>query len=132
MLEQYPNDVKIIIKHFPLNSHRFAMPAAMAAMAAGNQGKFWEFHKALLKNYNAINDEKIQSIARELKLDMGRFNGDSKSPENRALILEDLNDGRRIGVRGTPSVYINGKKVKGDPLRRVTEELESLKKPAQQ
>lgn len=131
MLEKYPNDVKIVIKHFPLNSHRFAMPAAMAALAAGNQGKFWEFHKTLLKNYNAINEEKIQSIAGELKLDMARFSSDRKSPENRALILEDLNDGRRIGVRGTPTVYINGKKVKVDPMKRVAEELEALKQSAQ-
>lgn len=127
MLEQYPNDVKIVAKHFPLNSHRFAMPAAMAAVAAGIQGKFWEFHKALLQNYNAINDEKIQSIAKELKLDMVRFNKDRKSPENRALILEDINDGRRIGVRGTPTVYINGKKVKIDPMRQVEEELKSIR-----
>ena len=131
MLEKYPNDVKIVIKHFPLNSHRFAMPAAMAAMAAGIQGKFWEFHKALLRNYNAINDAKIQSIAGKLKLDMERFNEDRKSPENRAHIKEDINDGRRIGVRGTPTVYINGKKVKSDPLRRVAEELASLKKSAE-
>ena len=131
MLEKYPNDVKIVIKHFPLNSHRFAMPAAMAAMAAGIQGKFWEFHKTLLKNHNAINDEKIQWIARELKLDMVRFNSDRKSPENRVVILEDLNDGRRIGVRGTPTIYINGKKVKKDPLKRVSEELEHIEKTSQ-
>ena len=116
MLEQYPQDVKIVVKHFPLNSHRFAFPAAMGALAANNQGKFWEFHQTLLKNYNALNDEKILSIAREMKLDMARYNGDSKSPGNRALILEDISDGRKIGVRGTPSVFINGKSVNSRDL----------------
>lgn len=88
----------------------------MGALAANNQGKFWEFHQTLLKNYNALNDEKILSIAREMKLDMARYNGDSKSPGNRALILEDISDGRKIGVRGTPSVFINGKSVNSRDL----------------
>ena len=103
----------------------------MGATAAKNQGKFWEFHQALLKNYNALNDEKILSIARDLKLDMARYASDSKSPGSRALILEDISDGQRIGVRGTPSVYVNGKSVKsrrlGDLLRIVSEELATLK-----
>ncbi len=127
MLEKYPNDVKIVIKQFPLNSHRFAFPAAMGAMAAHNQGKFWEFHRALLKNHKALNDEKILSIAKELKLDMTRYASDSKSPGNRVVILEDQKDGRQIGVRGTPRIFLNGKKVKGDLFRLVQLELDTLK-----
>ncbi len=134
MLERYPNDVRLIAKQFPLSSHRFAFNAAMGAMAAHNQGKFWPFHKALLKNHNAIDDEKIQSIAKDLGLDMTRFNGDIKSPENRAQILEDVENGRQIGVRGTPSVFINGKKVKGNQLGNlislIAEELERKAKPS--
>lgn len=118
----------MVVKQFPLSSHRYAHKAAMGAMAAKNQGKFWEFHRALLKNHNSLNDEKIQSIAKDLGLDMSRFNGDSKSPGNRALILEDQKDARKIGVRGTPSVFINGKSVKGNRLgnlmRIIAEELE--------
>jgi len=131
VLERYPQDVKIVVKQFPLKSHRFAFPAAMGAMAAKNQGKFWKFHGALMKNYKALNDEKILSIARDLKLDMARYTGDSKAPASRALILEDIGDGRRIGVEGTPSVYVNGKKVKGrqlgDLIRIVANELTALK-----
>ena len=136
MLERYPQDVKIVVKQFPLTSHRFAFPAAMGALAAGKQGKFWEFHQALLKNHNALNDEKILSIARGLKLDMTRYADDSKSPGNRALILEDIEEGRKLGVRGTPTVYLNGKNVKGRELGNlvnlVAEELAALKQPAQQ
>lgn len=103
----------------------------MGATAAKNQGKFWEFHQALLKNHNALNDEKILSIARDLKLDMGRYAGDSKSPGSRALILEDISDGQKLGVRGTPTVFINGKNVKGKQLgeliRIVADELTVLK-----
>ncbi len=131
MLEQFPNDVKVVAKHFPLSSHRFAFKSAMGAMAAHNQGKFWEFHKALLKNHKALNDAKILSIAKGLGLDMPRYNGDSKSPGNRALILEDIQDGRNIGVRGTPSVFVNGKSIKsnqlGNLLNIITKELKRLR-----
>jgi len=116
VLERFPQDVKIVVKHYPLNSHRFAFPAAMGAMAAKTQGKFWEFHAALLENHNALNEEKILSIAKELGLDMARYQGDSKSPANRAFILEDISGARKVGVRGTPTVFINGKTVKGRSL----------------
>ena len=136
MLERYPNKVKIVVKHFPLNSHRFAFPAAMGAMAAHNQGKFFEFHTALMKNYNALNDEKIESIAKELQLDMPRWKSDRKSPENRALIIGDINEGRRIGVRGTPSAYVNGKRIEsrqlGDLMGVVARELSILEKGSDQ
>ena len=120
-----------MVKQFPLKSHRFAFPASMGAMAAHNQGKFFEFHTALMKNYNALNDEKIESIAKELKLDMTRWQSDTKSPEIRALILGDINEGRRIGVRGTPSVFVNGKSLQSrqlsDLLGVIARELASLK-----
>lgn len=111
MLDTYPNDVKYIIKHFPLSSHPFAHPGAMAALAAGNQGKFWEFHSQLLENHEQINDRKILEIAGGLGLDMDRFNQDRQSATSRQLIQADVADGRKVGVRGTPAVFMNGKRV---------------------
>lgn len=130
MLEKFPNDVKIVVKQFPLSNHKFAFKAAMAAMAAHDQGKFWPLHKALLENHNSINDEKILSLAKDVQLNMVRFQADLKSPANRALILIDHQEGRRIGVSGTPSVFINGKKVDsrqlGSLIRIIAEELATL------
>jgi protein-disulfide isomerase len=135
VLDKYPNDVKVVVKQFPLSSHRFAFKAAMAALAANSQGKFWAFHKMLLENHNAINDEKILSIAKDLKLDLARFNADLKSPANRALVLIDHQEGQRIGVNGTPSVFINGKQVDsrqlGSLFRLVAQELAALKQTTQ-
>jgi protein-disulfide isomerase len=54
VLEQYPNQVKLVYKNFPLRNHKFAKPAASAALAAGEQGKFWEFHDKLFQNYNQL------------------------------------------------------------------------------
>ena len=84
----------------------------MAALAAGNQGKFWEFHSQLLKNHNQISDEKILEIATGMGLNMDLFNKDRQSASSRRLIQEDVENGRKIGVRGTPSVFMNGKRVR--------------------
>ena len=116
MLDKYPGDVKLVVKHFPLSNHRYARKAAKAALAASAQGKFWEFHSKLFKNYRVINDLKIQDIAKELSLDMEKFTRDMKSPDIQSLIARDVNNGRQIGVRGTPTIFINGKILKNKSL----------------
>lgn len=109
---QYPDDVKIVFKNFPLRMHRFAMQAALAALAANEQGKFWPFHDRLFQNYNRLNDEKIEEIRKELDLDADQFRGSMKKPELKKFIREDLREGAAAGIRGTPTVYINGKKMR--------------------
>ena len=84
----------------------------MAALAAGQQGKFWEFHDELFKNYNRLNDQKIQEIVKQLNLDQTKFNEDTKSPVEAARVRQDYEEGIRLGVRGTPTVFINGKQFK--------------------
>lgn len=109
MLERYPQDLKLVIKHFPLRNHEFARQAAAAALAADRQGKFWELHQALFENYNKLNEEKIEALAREVGLDMQRLAVDSASEEVQALIDRDLADGQALEVKGTPTIFINGK-----------------------
>ncbi len=111
MLEKFPNDVNYVIKHFPLSSHRFAHQGAMAALAAGKQGRFWEFHSRLLDNHTQVSDQKLSEIAADLGLNMDRFNQDRRSTSGRQLIREDVDNGKKIGVRGTPSVFMNGKRI---------------------
>jgi protein-disulfide isomerase len=110
VLEQYPNDVKLVFKNFPLTRiHKFAMNAAVAALAAHQQGKFWEFHAELFKNYNTLNDEKFTEIAQSVALDMEQFKGDMQNPALAAMVQRDLKDGVEAGVRGTPSIFVNGR-----------------------
>jgi protein-disulfide isomerase len=110
VLEQYPDDVKLVFKNFPLTRiHKFAMNAAVAAMAANQQGKFWEFHHELFQNYNKLNDEKFDEIAQSLALDMAQFKQDMENPALTALVQRDLKDGVVAGVRGTPTIFINGR-----------------------
>ena len=129
VLDKYPNNVKLVVKNFPLSSHKFARKAATAALAANVQGKFWEFHSQLFKNYKVINDAKIQEIAKNLGLDMEKFNKDLQSPTIKSLITRDVSNGRQIGVRGTPTIYINGKALKNRSLPGIYQVIEAeLKK----
>ena len=107
----YPKDVRLVIKHFPLPGHNFARQAAIAAMAADKQGKFWEMQEKLFTNQWGLSDSKVEEIARGLGLNIEKFKEDLKDPGISSLIDRDLNNGRQINVlrMGTPSVFINGK-----------------------
>ena len=109
MLEKYPKDVKLVIKHFPLEMHAYAKKAATAALAAGKQGKFWEAHEKLFASQNNLSDAEVEAIALEIGLDMDQFRRDLKDPAIASLIDRDLNDGRKANIPGTPAVYVNGK-----------------------
>jgi protein-disulfide isomerase len=109
VLEKNPKDVKLVIKHFPLPSHNFAKKAAIAALAAEKQGKFWEVHEKLFANQKQLSDAKVEEIARELGLNMEQFEQDLKDPGLQARIDRDLKNGQEANVRGTPSIFLNGK-----------------------
>jgi protein-disulfide isomerase len=108
VLEKNPETVKLVYKNFPLGSHKFAAKAATAALAAGDQGKFWEFHDLLFQNYNKLNDEKINEIALSLNLDQAAYQEKLKDPEINNLIRKDTMEGQLVGVRGTPTLFVNG------------------------
>ena len=129
MLEKYPNDVKLVMKHFPLPSHAFAKKASIASLAAARQGKFWEMHERLYAGQKELNDGKIEAIAREIGLDLERFNADLKDPAIWSLIARDMNDGRQAEVKGTPTIFINGRLLNQRSLPGFTEAIEAeLKK----
>ncbi len=88
----------------------------MAALAAGRQGKFWEFHDELYKNYNGLNNEKINEIARQLGLNETEFKQDQKNPAFVEQIRQDYEEGIRLGIRGVPTVFVNGKKMRRNDM----------------
>jgi protein-disulfide isomerase len=134
VLEKYPDDVKIVYKNFPLRNHKFAIKAATAALAAESQGKFWEFHDLLFKNYNKLNDQKIREIALELGLDQTEFEKKMKDPKITAMIRQDVREGAQAGVRGTPTIFINGRRLNDRSLKGfqavIDKELQKLGKKA--
>ena len=98
-----------MMKNFPLPMHPYARKAAIAALAANKQGKFWEMHEKLFASQRELSDAKVEGIAGELGLDMARFNQDLKDPAIASMIDRDLNNGRQARVQGTPTIFVNGK-----------------------
>ena len=113
LLEAFPNDLKFVYKNFPLSFHKQALPAAKAAVAAGKQGKFWEMHDIVFEKMRELSDEKYPIWAGELGLDVEKFKADFASPETAALIAAEQKSGQAAGVRGTPTFFINGRKLVG-------------------
>lgn len=117
VLEKNPENVKFVFKNYPLRNHKFAMKAAIAALAAESEGKFWEFHDELYKNYNKLSDQKIREIALGLGFDQAEFEKKMNDPRITAMIRQDLQDGAQAGVRGTPTIFINGRRLKNRSLQ---------------
>ena len=115
VLEKNPDTVKIAFKNMPLRFHKFADPSARAALAAHKQGKFWEFHDKLF-GVEKLSNAVINNVAVELQLDMAQFNTDMNSPEIRQMVNKDLLDAQKAGVTGTPTIFVNGKKLKNRSL----------------
>jgi len=116
-MDQYANEVKLYFKNLPLNIHKYSRKAALAALAAHKQDKFIAFHNKLFENHRKLSDGKIQEIAKDLGLDMAAFERDRNSASINNLINRDSMEARRIGVRSTPSVFINGQFLKRRNLK---------------
>ena len=107
MLEIYSKDVKLVFKNFPLRNHNFAKKAAIAVLAARRQGMFWQFHDRLFSNFNRLNDQAVRKIALQLRLNLEEFEKDITDPKLVAMINQDIRLGAGVGVKGTPTVFIN-------------------------
>ncbi len=109
-LEAYPTQARFVYKQFPLESiHPHAKGASLAAIAAGKQGKFWEMHEKLFANQRALQPEKLDAYAAEIGLDVAQFKSDMSSAEVKKAVDEDMRLARTVGVRGTPTIFVNGK-----------------------
>ena len=113
LLKRYNGKVRYVFKHFPLSFHKMAKPASHAAVAAENQGKFWEYYAKLYSDVKNVTEENLVAYAKELKLDMDKFNKDRTSAETAAKVQADITQGTLFGVRGTPTFFVNGVMVVG-------------------
>jgi protein-disulfide isomerase len=131
-LAAYPTQARLVYKHYPLTSmHPQALPAALAAAAAQRQGKFWEMHEKLFANQRALAPEQIKQYARELGLDLPKFEADLQSEEVKAMVQQDIQLAQRVGVRGTPTIFVNGKVLQNRSLEGFKQMIDPiLKDPA--
>jgi protein-disulfide isomerase len=136
VIEKYPQQVKIVFKNFPIKSHKNAERAAEAALAAQEQGKFWEMHDLLFDNYNKLNESVYEQLANQLDLDFEKFQKDMRSNKVKRQIQIDMRDANRANVTGTPTIFINGRRLKRRSMEGfssiIDEELEKLKAAQEQ
>jgi protein-disulfide isomerase len=112
--KDYGSRLRVVMREFPLTTiHPMARGAALAAIAAGNQGKHWEMHDKLFANQRALDATALEGYARELGLDIARFQADIASPRSTAIIERDTELGSGVGVNSTPAIFINGRRLPG-------------------
>jgi protein-disulfide isomerase len=114
ILQDYPGQVSWVFRHFPVfESHPNAPAIHMVAIAAGEQGHFWEMHDLLFENRDHVTRDDVFGYARRLNLDMARFEAALGNRDFIRRIEADYNEAIQRGVRATPTFFINGRKVEG-------------------
>ena len=111
--KKYEGKVKIVYKNQPLPFHKNAEAAGVAALAAGEQGKFWEFHDKLFANYRSLSEELYTKIATDLGLDLKKFEADRKSEKILNQMASDKKVAQENGISGTPAFFVNGVLIEG-------------------
>jgi protein-disulfide isomerase len=109
ILDEFPNDVKLYFKHYPLPQHTNARLAAEGAVAAQKQGKFWQFQDKLWEHQDELGPAEIEQLAKEAGLDLAKFRQDLASPAVKGKVDKDRNEGAAIGLQATPTLYIDGR-----------------------
>jgi len=114
ILSTYGDQVKLVYKHFPLESlHPNAVKAAEASECAADQGKFWEMHDAMFADQNKLSTTDLKATAAGLGMDSTAFNACLDGGSKLAIVSADATEGSNYGVSGTPTFFINGQMVVG-------------------
>ncbi len=134
LLTKYEGKIKFIYRHFPLTSiHKNAMAASIASEAAGEQGKFWEYSKALFDKQDAWEklgnpQDLFVNLAKEAGVaDLEKFKNEIGEQARRDVILADMSLGNQLGVDATPTFFVNGDKISTNGLKLAVEKI--LSKP---
>lgn len=110
LLDRFPGKVRFVWRNFPLEEvHPHALQAALAAEAAGGQGKFWPMHGLLLAHQDHLKAKQLRAYAEQIELDMERYDYDMKEETYLQRIREHIEGARRSGARGTPAFFVNGR-----------------------
>ncbi len=113
--KKYGNKVKVAFKHFPLPMHPQAKPASEASMCINDQNadKFWKYHDLLFKNQDKLDTASLEKFANDVGIDKKKFSECLNSGKFRKTVEEDLAYGEKLGVRSTPTFFVNGQIVTG-------------------
>lgn len=125
-IREHHSKLTVIFKHFPLSRqcndemsgdiHPRSCEAAYAAEAARHQGKFWEYHDAMFASTQELEPDVLSDLARGIGLDMARFEADRANPATTGKVGTDVSLGNTLQIDGTPTVFLNGKKLTGNAM----------------
>lgn len=113
VLKDYDGKVRMVYRDYPLSFHDRAVPAAIAANCAGEQGKYWDMHRRMMEDQRSLDDATLERYATELQLDLGAWAECRVDPKQAAEVQKDFEDGMAVGVTGTPAFFINGVMLSG-------------------
>jgi protein-disulfide isomerase len=123
--------LRFVFRHLPITSiHPQAMAAALAAEAAGRQGKFWEMERRLMEAKGALAPEQLERYAQEIGLDVQRWKRDIADPALTDRVNHQKLMGVRSGANGTPTFFINGERFDGDPDTDLAQAIADALQPA--
>lgn len=128
VLQAYPRDVKLAFKHYPLPFHQQAMNAVKATEAAREQGKFWEMHDLIFQNFNKLTEQSFKDFAQQLGLNVEKFSSDFASNKYDQQIQQDMALARNSDVSGTPTLFLNGKRMQSRSLNDFKQAIDSILK----
>lgn len=117
LTEEYGDRVLFVSRYFPLAGHRNSMTSALAVESAGKQGRYWEMHDLVFEKQRDWGERKsadktiFEKYAKQLNLNMEQFKRDRDSKEVKSRVIRDRNFGNRLGINGTPTFFLNGKKI---------------------
>ncbi len=109
--DRYGASLRIVFRQYPLSFHEHAKPAAQAALAAHAQNKFWEYHDLLFAHQDALDENALAGYATKLGLDVAKFRAAVSAPATVAALRADMELGDAVHVRGTPTVFVNRKRL---------------------
>ena len=113
VMAEFPGQVRLVFKDFPLDFHERAMPAAVAARCAGETGRYWEYHDLLFGGPPELSRESLLQYAEQVGAGRETFAGCLDGGKFQAEVEKDVREGRALGVTGTPTFFINGQRLVG-------------------
>lgn len=113
VLKAYPDDVRLVYRHFPLSFHKNARAASEATLCAEDQGKFWPMHDEIFEDQKNMSVDDLKRHAKTIKLDVEKFTACLEARTHNDYVEADIEEANRIGITATPTFYINGRKLEG-------------------
>ena len=128
IVNEFGDRVRLVVRDFPLSQHVNARKAAEAAEAAREQGKYWEYVGVLFRNQSALGVDKLREYATQVGLDRTKFDASLDTGKFTEKVQRDLVDGRKLGINGTPTLYINGKRISDNSYESMKSAIEAALK----